>query len=293
MVLGIRERVCYELARRRIRPPEESATTDHEAYKAWRTEALAHSWRHFDDRHVAGRDVVDFGSGKGNLVFFLADKGPRSITGVELHGPSVQECRDQLEREPPRAGVRVAFEKGEADHIPLPDGCCDTLIAFDVVEHIMAPETILAEWHRVVRPGGRVLIDWVPYRSPWAPHMESLVPIPWAHVIFGEKALFRTCERIYDSPEYVHRKWDLDERGAVLPNKWRRWSSFEEQGYINGLNVRPFLDLVRAAGFSVDRFEHHTFSSLPARDVLAPVLLRVPVLKEYLTSYVIAELVRG
>jgi len=56
----------------------------------------------------------------------------------------------------------------------------DTLLAFDCLEHVMSPLPILQDWYRVLRPGGRCLIEWFPYKGPWGPHMESLIPIPWA-----------------------------------------------------------------------------------------------------------------
>ncbi len=288
-VLGIRARACYALAKRLIQPPPKS-TGNADAYVDWRSDMLAQSWLHFDDALVAAKDVLDFGSGKGNLVFFLAGRKPKSVTGVELHAPSVNESRARAQTLELPTDVPVTFKVGQVDRIPVPDNSADVLCAFDVVEHVMDPEHIVAEWARVLRPGGKVLIDWCPWRSPWAPHMESLVPLPWAHVIFGEKAMFRTCEWVYDDPSYVHRTWDLEDDGQVSPNKWRQWSSFSDQGYINQLNVGPFKNMVRKHGFEVSNFEHHTFGSLPAKDTLGPLLMQVPVLNEYLCSYVTGEL---
>lgn len=288
-MLGLRARLLYELAQRRLQPPAARAGGADE-YIDWRSEALAHSWQHFDDSLVRGKDVLDFGSGKGNLTFFLAGRGARSVTGVEMHAPSVEQCRARVGTLDLPEGVEVRFEVGQVTRIPVADACADVLCAFDVVEHVMDPDAIAAEWARVLRPGGKVLIDWCPWRSPWAPHMESLVPVPWAHIVFGEQALFRTAERIYDNPAYSPRTWDFDDAGQRLPNKWQQWSSFREQGYINQLNVEPFKALVRRRGFEVTRFEHITFGSLPARAVVAPLLMRVPVLNELLSSYVIGEL---
>lgn len=122
---------------------------------------------------------------------------------MDISASAVERAKVSLASTRIPLGVEVDFVPGSTDALPFPDGSFDTLLAFDCLEHVMSPEPILREWHRVLRPGGRCLIEWYPYKGPWGPHMESLVPIPWAHVIFGERAIFRTAEAIYDLPEFV------------------------------------------------------------------------------------------
>ena len=157
----------------------------------------------------------------------------------------------------------------------------------------MAPGPILRDWYRVLRPGGRCLIEWFPYKGPWGPHMEALIPIPWAHVLFGERAMFRTAEKIYDLPGFVHRHWDLDADGRKKPNKWRAWSSFEEQGYINKLDMPTFENLAQTAGFRIDRLELHSFGGSNLRRLIGRTLMNLPWIGEYFVSYATIELVRG
>jgi SAM-dependent methyltransferase len=45
---------------------------------------------------------------------------------------------------------------------PLEDGCADTVILTDVLEHVAAPARLLGEIHRLLRPGGK-LIASVPF----------------------------------------------------------------------------------------------------------------------------------
>ena len=122
--------------------------------------------------------------------------------------------------------------------------------------------------------------------------MESLIPIPWAHVIFGERAMFRAAEAIYDLPEFVPRHWDLDESGKKKPNKWRAWSSFEEQGYINKLAVPRFRQLAQDAGFEIDDLELHSFGGPPLRKSIGRALMPLPIVGEYFVSFASIELLR-
>lgn len=48
------------------------------------------------------------------------------------------------------------------EKVPLPDACVDTVVMSDVLEHLYKPQLALSEVHRVLRPGGRALLN-VPF----------------------------------------------------------------------------------------------------------------------------------
>ena len=52
----------------------------------------------------------------------------------------------------------IHFVNGDAQALPLPDGCCDVVsIAFGI-RNVQDPAKALAEFRRVLRPGGRVIV---------------------------------------------------------------------------------------------------------------------------------------
>ena len=211
--MSFRAKLCYEISRHLMRPPA-SRNTTRQSYQAWRSDSLSASWRSFSDADMKGKDVLDFGCGTGELSFYLAERvHPRSIIGIDLSTQAI-ECAKAV-----RGSFLcpVDFRVGAREGIPVPSGSIDTVVAFDCLEHVMEPSAIFSEWYRILRPGGKCLIEWFPYKGPWGPHMESLIPIPWAHIIFGEEAMFRAAERIYDHPDFVPRHWDVDENGAKKP----------------------------------------------------------------------------
>src|SRR5262245_9305193 len=146
-MFGIRERLCFEISKRMLRPPADRHTSfDH--YDHWRRDELEGQWRYFSNDDIRGKDVVDFGCGSGDLSSIVADFEPKSIAAIEVD-------RDAYERalaahrawKHPHA-ERVRFMFGAREGIPLDDRSHDTLLAFDCVEHIMEPEAILKEWRR-------------------------------------------------------------------------------------------------------------------------------------------------
>jgi len=170
--------------------------------------------------------------------------------------------------------------------IDLEDSSVDRILCFDVLEHIMDFDEIIAEWRRILRPDGKILIWWVPWFHPFGPHIESLVPLPWAHIFFSEKTLLRTCARVYDMEEFKPRIWDVDDGGGKLPNKWQ---AMEALPGVNKLTIRQFEKSVQRVGLRVARRELHGFQSGRLRS-LKDFLARLPICREFFTSFVIYEL---
>ena len=289
---SLRGQLCYALARPALRRPVAAQTAAIAEYQAWRDSTLAASWSRFSNADINGRDVIDFGCGNGPLSLYLAETlRPKSLTGVDLYADAIDRARVALATMSPT--MPVQFLVGDANEIPAPDQSFDTLLAFDCLEHVMEPEVILADWHRVLRTGGKALIEWFPYQGPWGPHLESLIPIPWAHFLFGQRAMFEAAEALYDDPAFQPRHWDLDPSGNKLPNKWRQWRSFAEQGYINELSTTAFRRMVAKLGFSIVRYERHgILSNVRAIAPITRALSHIPLIGDYLTSHVLVELRR-
>jgi len=57
----------------------------------------------------------------------------------------------------------VEFRHGDATQLPFPDHAFDAVVSTQVLEYVRDADAALVEFHRVVRPGGRVGIldtDW-------------------------------------------------------------------------------------------------------------------------------------
>ncbi len=289
--MTFRTKICFKLSKRFMSPPPKK-TIDYGAYDSWRSESLSKSWNAFTNSDLTNMKLLDFGCGDGQLSFFLASKGPSQITGVDINESAIDKANKKLSAFNAPEGVEINFTKGSIDGLPFDDESFDIIAAFDCMEHVMAPDAILKDWFRVLKSGGRCLVEWYPYKGPWGPHMEALVPIPWAHIIFGEEAMLRTAEKIYDLPEFIPRHWDLDENGEKKPNKWKAWSSFEEQNYINKLDISTFKKLCHDAGFKIERLEHHSFSGSFIRRLVGKTLMNLPFIGEYFISYTVFEIVK-
>lgn len=97
-----------------------------------------------------GRRVADVGAGTGKLTRALLDTGAEVVAVEPMAG-----MREQLRRSVPDPGLTVL--DGTAESLPFDDGHLDAITAAQAF-HWFAGPTALAEFHRVLRPGGRLAV---------------------------------------------------------------------------------------------------------------------------------------
>ena len=100
------------------------------------------------------------------------------------------------------AGVTV--HSLDATAIDYPDGTFDAVVALSVIEHIPAVDRAVAELHRVVKPGGRLLIttDCSPEPVPYAAGVRYFSPGELQALFAGLKE--RTPR---DTPDFSPENW--------------------------------------------------------------------------------------
>jgi SAM-dependent methyltransferase len=104
----------------------------------------------------ASSHVLDVASGSGGPALFMARTTGCKVTGFELHDAAVAEANAAAERA--TLSDRVRFVQGDArQRLPFDGGTFDAVICVDSMNHLYDRQAVLGEWHRVVRPGGRIL----------------------------------------------------------------------------------------------------------------------------------------
>jgi ubiquinone/menaquinone biosynthesis C-methylase UbiE len=107
-----------------------------------------------------GEHVLDVGCGPGFYVSELLDRVGEtgSATGVDsspqMLAVAAERCADRR---------NVTFHEGDAAALPIESSAFDAVLSVQVLEYVDDVDRALAELHRAVRPGGRVVIwdvDW-------------------------------------------------------------------------------------------------------------------------------------
>ncbi|HLZ67019.1 MAG TPA: class I SAM-dependent methyltransferase [Aliidongia sp.] len=140
--------------------------------------------------------ILEIGGGRSGLTALLYPEA--EIVNIDLD-------RSYADAPANRAsGTR--FVCGDATRLPFADGAFDLVTMFDVMEHIPADRTAMAEALRVLAPGGMLLVStpnehWrFPYYSllrPLCP-TEAAVMADWGHVRRGYR--LEELERLVGCP---------------------------------------------------------------------------------------------
>jgi SAM-dependent methyltransferase len=112
---------------------------------------------------LAGRVAIDVGSAGGGNTSEMTDLGLFAIP-VEYGATGAGVARAR--------GLPAV--RGDGRCLPLRDCSVDLVVAFDVIEHIVEHERGLAEFHRVLRPGGSLLIAVPADMALWSAHDQAV-----------------------------------------------------------------------------------------------------------------------
>lgn len=101
-----------------------------------------------------GLTILEFGAGTGWLSRFLTQLGYHAIL-MDVSPTALMIARELYDRMPV-IGTRPAprFLTFNGRRIDLPDASVDRIICFDAFHHAPNPDDVLAEFARVLRPGG-------------------------------------------------------------------------------------------------------------------------------------------
>jgi ubiquinone/menaquinone biosynthesis C-methylase UbiE len=101
-----------------------------------------------------GGSLLDVGCGQGKSFRLLRDAfQPTRVLGLDADPHSIDLSRAEAARE----GVNVELFTADCAQIPLPDASVDIVFCHQTFHHLVEQERALAEFWRVLTPGGLLL----------------------------------------------------------------------------------------------------------------------------------------
>lgn len=98
-------------------------------------------------------DILDIGTGPGFFPIILSKAG-HNVTGIDLTENMIEFARHNLEHE----GAHAELMTMDCQDLKFSDNNFDLLVCRNLTWTLDDPIKAYTEWHRVLRPGGRVLI---------------------------------------------------------------------------------------------------------------------------------------
>ncbi|MBA3244351.1 MAG: class I SAM-dependent methyltransferase [Actinobacteria bacterium] len=195
----------------------------------------------------AGSVAVDVGCAEGNHTFALAERFDFVVTGVDpvaRHIELALAVLDERAASDPTITRRIRFVAGTAEALPLYDETVDLIWCRDVLVHVADLERAYAEFQRVLRANGRVLIYQMfagdrlePREAEWLWKTAGVVPTSAAPA--------RTDAAIAAARLRVDRRLDLG-------TEWGEWA--EEMSGNGGLRLIRAARLLRDPPRYVEQF---------------------------------------
>ncbi|MGN9165035.1 class I SAM-dependent methyltransferase [Tissierellaceae bacterium HCP3S3_D8] len=248
-------------------------------YAEWQYEKGEDTLRFYLDRvskeeMFKDKKVLDIGCGAGGKTLFYASQGVEKVWGIEV----VDHYEEEANALAQKKGLEDKFEfvLGDAANIPFDDNSFDTIIMNDAMEHVDEPLEVLRECHRVLKPGGRLYVNFPPYYHPFGAHLSDVIGFPWVHLFFSDETLIQVYkDLVKDLPDGESR---INFR--ISKNKEGK----EYFSYINEMTIKRFNSILKETDYKI-----MYYNEVPLRNFLKP-LAKTPGLKEGFVRMVVGIL---
>lgn len=208
---------------------ERAATFDQSVGHEVFSEAERRGWHRLIRKHLGegrGRPLLDLACGTAVISHLMHDMGFQ-VTGLDWS----EAMLDQARAKAAKRGTDIRFIMRDAEVTGEPDQAYDAITNRHLVWTLVDVPAAFAEWYRLLKPGGRLLIvDGNMGKRSWVARLHA------------------ACDRLLGRPE---------SNGHMSPAMAARHRRIREQVYFNdGMPAEVVVGLLEQAGFTdivVDR----------------------------------------
>ncbi len=130
-------------------------------------------------------ELLELGCGEGRGVELLAPLA-NSYVGIDKIESVIKKLKSQF--------PHYVFKSGTFPPFPFEDYSFDTIVTFQVIEHVKNDEGFIQEIYRVLKPGGKALIT--------TPNIKmTLSRNPWHEREYTGNQLKEICQKYFDKVE--------------------------------------------------------------------------------------------
>ncbi|MCU9954482.1 MULTISPECIES: class I SAM-dependent methyltransferase [Burkholderia] len=166
--------------------------------------------------------ILDAGCGQGKSFRLLNDAfAPGKIVGIDCHDESLAHASEAARH----CGAPVELRHADCASIPLADASVDVVFCHQTFHHLVEQERALAEFHRLLKPGGVLLFaeSTDAYIRSWVIRLLFRHPMQVQKSADGYLAMLRETGFAFDA------------RNVSFPYLW--WSRAKDFGLLERIGL--------------------------------------------------------
>lgn len=181
------------------------------------TGRLLASVNYVDNIDIFNKNVLNIGCGYGWCELNFLTRGVKEMVGCEISESDLKTARENVKND------KVKFIIASALELPFPDNHFDTVVSWEVIEHIPknSESKMFSEIKRVLKPGGKLYLS-----TPHTSFLSNFFDPAWwliGHRHYSEKELKRYANDIGMTTTDVKIKgrfWVILESLNMYFSKW-------------------------------------------------------------------------
>jgi len=203
----------------------------------------------FPERAPTSIKILDVGCGTGNLLALPLSENGFNITGIDIHGPSIEYAREKAAAIPNLKFECIAV----SDCIPQ---SFDVVIASEVLEHITDYQAFFLELLKAIRPGGLLLLTipngYGPFEwQNWV--WRKLEPLKFVKILRARRRARRANAENFSflNSDSIHVNFFSMRRILKLfQDSGMPTPKYEGRAFLNGRLASPVIDILRLSGLN-------------------------------------------
>ena len=144
--------------------------------------------------HISYQSALDLGCGTGEMIKqIMQSDNHKELYGIDLSEEMLSVAKGKLPDQ-------VKLLLGDSESLPFPDNFFDVVYCNDSFHHYPAPQNVLSEVQRVLKPGGTFLMGdcWQPYIG------RMIMNFYMRHSKEGDVKIYSEAEMVSMLSEYFH-----------------------------------------------------------------------------------------